>query len=292
MSAINLIPNSVAAEAQVRKEKAFINLLVVVFLLTSLGIGGYFYYMRDRQTKAAAEWDRQVKAVEEKIENEVQKSEALSAYNRRDIMRALSEHLYLSRGLDMLKSLTAREVYLSTLDFKPNATGNYEMTLTVNGKTQEDVLRQVTIYKDSFWVDQVDFKGVNVAKDTSGTVSAALTMVLKKDLLVFQNAAWVAGANKLAVFGTRNVKFSQFTVSGLTSSKANEDETTSAALLAGSSTATVNFSGTAYGRDNFDSFKQAIEGDPTLENVKISESGRGEGTPGSLRFSGSMKIKY
>src|SRR5574344_1675052 len=108
MSSINLMPSSVVAEAQAKKEKTLINILVLVFLLTSLGIGGYFYYMRDQQTKASAQWDGKVKEVEGKIESEVRKSETLSTYNRRDITQALADHLYLSRGLDMLKTLTAR----------------------------------------------------------------------------------------------------------------------------------------------------------------------------------------
>lgn len=291
MSSINLMPSSVVAEAQAKKEKTLINILVLVFLLTSLGIGGYFYYMRDQQTKASAQWDGKVKEVEGKIESEVRKSETLSNYNRRDITQALADHLYLSRGLDMLKTLTAREVYLNSMDFKPGKDGTYEITLTANAKTQEDIIRQVTIYKDSFWVDKVDFKGVEAAKDISGTVAATLTLTLKKDLLVFQDTAWVAGANKLASLGSRNVKFSNLSVRKRSATAHASSDSGSTAAPGGSS-AVINFSGTAFGKTNFESFKKTIEGDTTLENVKITESGRGEGTPGSLLFSGSMGIKY
>lgn len=290
MPSINLLPENFIIEAYKKREKIAIYILAVVFLLSSLAVYGLVELDRQAVAKSSDTLDTQIADTKKLIDTEIKKSEVLSSdYNKKDIEKLLGEHTYLSRAAAFPQGLIVENAYVSDMDF--NAASSV-LNLSLAVKDYDSFLKQVVIFKDSFWIDS--FELGTVAKDRdSGNIQVGVELTLRKEMMSFHDQYWDFATGMLADKANRFVKISTYSVNLKKASKATEKDSKSGAASSNKETVLVTFDGEAYDQEHLDTFENQLNDmDDEVEKLTITRFDASDKKPGAIGFKGTMELNY
>lgn len=289
MPSINLLPEDFATETNKHRERIAVYILAAVFLLSS---ALSYVFVRGEKDLVAAnieKIDGEVVDVKKNIEDSMKAGDLISSdYDKEDIEKLLGEHLYFSEGLDFMKTLIIKDVYLDNLEISPYSDGkNLEFVFTLNTNNSAKLSDQVASIKDSFWVKSLNFSS-SVSKDDSKDedeetlYTADVTMLVDKELFVYHDQYWDYGIEKLIECVDRRIDITSYSVTLNKAEKEGEKDSV-----------TVKFEGTAYGSDAVESFEEKLKSmvdDPKNFDSRKFESP--EGIPGVFSLRGSIALDY
>jgi hypothetical protein len=283
MPSINLLPEDFTTEAYKHRERIAVYILASLFLLSS--IASYFLvdFQRDTVAKEVESLDGSINNTKVQIEGAMEKGNLLSSdYNRSDIEGLLNEHLYLSRGLEFLKTVIIKDVYCGGLDLTAGEGGNVTMTFDINAKSVDAISNQVAVFKDSFWIQSLDFSGI---EEGDSGFTANIEISVRKEKFIFQEQYWNYGIDKLANSIDREIKVSSYSVKLRNLKDKNSGEV--------NPTVEVTFEGSANSIESLNDFEKRLRlNKDVLKDLTINQFKSTSKVPGAWQFNGIMILNH
>lgn len=283
MSSINLLPEDFTTEAYKHRERTAVYVLGLLFLLGAVSSYALVNFQRGVVAKEAEVLDGDIESIKGQIEGAMEKGNLLSSdYNRNDIEKLLDEHLYLSQGLEFFKTIIIKDVYCSGLDVVNGEGGDVKMTFDINAKSVDAISDQVAVFKDSFWIQSLDFSGI---EESDSGFSANIEISVKKEKFTFQEQYWGEGIERLAKAVDRDIKVSRYSVrlKKLKDEKSGEIK----------EMIEVSFAGEVNGSEKLKSFEEKLrQNENNLSSLTINQFKSSNKTPGALEFNGVMILDY
>lgn len=285
MPSINLLPENFTIEAYKKREKLAVYALAVFFLCGTTAVS--VWAARNEQTaeNESADLDQRVAQAEQAIKRSVEDSELMSSqYNKADIEKLLKEHVYFSKGIELIRSLILVGAYLEGADFGVDDNGNYAINLELVAQNYDVLLKQFGVMQDSFWIE--GFAPGEMKMEPGAGVSCPAKLTLRKDLFAFQEQYWDFGMDVLAGGVNRYIDIDSYSVS-------LKKETAKGAGAA-SETVTVKFSGAAYDSAKLDAFEKYLNGQTEIlkEPVKLNRLNAADSKPGVTNFTGTIVLNH
>jgi Tfp pilus assembly protein PilN len=283
MPSINLLPENFTIEAYKRREKAAIYILAVFFVLSSSLAYGLVELEKRDVEKNIKTVDGEIESVKGQIKTEIEKSDLLSSeYNKKDIEKVLGEHRYLSKELTFLKGLILQGVYLTDLSCEPEKS---TMTMKLQARDYDTLIKQLLLFEDSFWLEQVKFSGVEKSKE-DGSVTVEIELTVRKDLISFQEHYWDFGLGILSTRTNRYVEISNYAIALQKGENGEEDSEGQAQKV------TVSFEGKAYDKEHLDEFEKSLKSADGVEKSTLNRFSLADDKPGVINFRGNVTLKY
>lgn len=286
MPSINLLPENFTIEAYKKREKTAIYILAVFFVVASV-LSYALIEIERRDIEANAKTtDVEVAKVKQQITEEIEKSDLLSSeYNKKDIETVLGEHLYLSKGITLLKETVLQGCYVQ--DYECDGTGS-SISMTVTATDYDMLIRQILVFEDNFWVETVDLGDIEKAKE-DGSVSVGVTLALRKGIFNFREQYRDYGISFLSSRVSRYVEVSSFDVSVAESEKIESDDGKDSDIVV--KKVLVTFEGKSYDKNHLDVFEKSLK-DGGAEKVTLNKFSLADDKPGVVNFRGSVVLNY
>lgn len=282
MPSINLLPENFTIEAYKKKEKVVVYILAVCFLLVSCSVCAWAEVGKQNEEKDAARLDKDLAQVKKDIKYNVEQSDLLSSeYNRNDVEKLLKNHIYLSKGMNFLKSIVMKDAYLGKADIAQRTDGDFDVKLEIHAKDYDALMSQLFILQDSFWIKSVKIGDINTTKDADASTSADL--VVRKDLFVYHDQYWDFGLENLAANCNRYIEIDNYSV---VLQNGNSKNTNASSVV-------VTFDGKTYDSVKLDELESALKKkNDIVKEIKINRTSSADNKPGVVSFHGSMTLKY
>lgn len=283
MPSINLLPEDFTTEAYKHRERIAVYVLASLFLLSSVASYLLVNFQKNTVAKEVELLDGDINNTKSQIEGAMEKGNLLSSdYNRDDIEALLNEHLYLSQGLEFLKTIIIKDISCGGLDLVTGDSGDVTMTFDINAKSTDAISNQIAAFKDSFWIQSLDFSGI---EEDESEFTANIEISVKKEKFVFQEQYWDYGIEKLANSVDRDIKISAYSVKLRDLKDKNSGEIKPAVE--------VTFEGSADSSESLKNFEDRLKlNKDVLKDLTINQFKSNSKVPGALQFHGSMTLDY
>lgn len=213
MASINLLPEDFSLDFYKKREKWTVGVFAVLLLVAT---GVSYVVIQYQQKKIFTEYsavEKRLRELDESIKKEQEAGQLLSVnLNQKDISRALADHMYFSGAIDFLKDYVIDDVYVNQASFAYDATRGVTIDFVGEAKNYKAALRQLVILQNSYWVKEVGFTSFNLA-DNNKTVALSGPIVLKDDIIFYQERYWKLGVSLLENHTDRYFRINQYSAS-------------------------------------------------------------------------------
>ncbi|MEA2098061.1 MAG: hypothetical protein U9P70_03235, partial [Patescibacteria group bacterium] len=195
----------------------------------------------------------------------------------KDVASLLDNHSYYSELLEMLQDVISDNVYLTSCDFSFGDKGNLSLVFTGSAKNYVAAIEQIAIFKDSYWIDNVNIDAL--ADSGTGEITFNGSLGLKRDLILYHEYYWNFGIELLSLKIDRDLKIEEY--SAVLKGYDSED------ILE------IKFSGISYDEKKMILFENDLKeiGD-FIKDVSVSYDLSEEEHPSVIRFNGKMKLEF
>ncbi len=282
MPSLNLLPENFKSKGgEKREESTALTLVSILILLAAVIICSGIYFKKQSALDDLAAAESEVKKIEDKIEGEIGKSEALLVESRaRNIKGILSEHPHFSRAVETVRNKLIEGVYLDGFEISKGDNKKSEeddllsLKISVIAKSYGIVIEQIAAWRNSFWIEEVTIGKVSV--DSEGKINLSADLGVKRDLISYHEPYWDYGLAALISKANRHLKIDSY----------------DAAEAKNKSKVEINFSGVAYNEEALVLFRDNFESDPLMENVFISYDLNKKDSFERINFTGSATVGY
>ena len=283
MPSINLLPENFKSERKQREESTALSLasifLVFVTILICLGV----YFKKEAVSGELNLLSMKTEEVEAKIEKEVERSETLLMESRaRSVKKVLSQHPYLSQAVEMIQGRLVDGIYLNDFELSPEKNEHDKtasLKVGVVARDYDAVIKQVSKWKSSFWIESVEIS--EISADKEGKITFSANFKVKKELVLYRKPYWNYGLALLDSKANRHLKINDYSAV-LEKKTAGKNE----------SKIKISFSGTAYNKEALVLFKDNLNNDSLIKDVFVSYDLGKKDNSGKIDFSGSAVMDY
>ena len=284
MPLLNLLPENFKTRgSEKRRESAVLSLVSIFILLVSVFICLGIYFKKQSALKDLTASKLEVKKTEEKIENEINKSDVLLVESRaRNIKGILSEHSYMSQAVKMVQDKLIEGVYLDgfelSLDNKKRGEEDDSLPLKIDiiAKSYGIIIEQIAVWRNSFWIEDVSVGKISV--DPEGKINLSVNLEVKRDIVFYHEPEWNYGLAFLISKANRHLKINDYSAVVKETGRKNEKKIK------------INFGGIAYNKEALVSLENNFKNDSSAENVLISYDLSKKDDFERINFKGSAEI--
>lgn len=278
MSSINLLPKNIIVEKDSARQKRDIFLISFFMLFISVVSYVVIYTSKVNAIKELDYVDLRLEKLDEDIEMGISRNRFQVEESKiKDVASLLDNHSYYSELLEMLQDVISDNVYLTSCDFSFGDKGNLSLVFTGSAKNYVAAIEQIAIFKDSYWIDNVNIDAL--ADSGTGEITFNGSLGLKRDLILYHEYYWNFGIELLSLKIDRDLKIEEY--SAVLKGYDSED------ILE------IKFSGISYDEKKMILFENDLKeiGD-FIKDVSVSYDLSEEEHPSVIRFNGKMKLEF
>ena len=284
MPLLNLMPeNFKTGSNEKRKESAALSLVGIFILLVSVFICLGIYFKKQSALKDLATSKLEVKKTEEKIEDEINKSDVLLLESRAgNIKRILSEHPYISRAVKMVQDKLIEGVYLDSFELsldnekRDEEDNSLSLKVDIIARSYGIVIEQIAVWRNSFWIKDVSVGKISV--DPEGKINLSVNLEVKRDIVFYHKPEWDYGLAFLTSKTNRHLKINDYSVVVEETGRKNKNEME------------INFGGIAYNKEALVSLENNFKDDSLAKDILISYDLSKKDDFERINFRGAAKI--
>lgn len=209
MSSINLLPKKIRyKEDEERRKKiifAFSVLLLVISAVSYLGVYANKIIASNRSKELSVEMEK----VSMDIEKEIKNNELFLTKNQiKDIAEMLGNHSYFSKAFNIIQNIIVDDVCLEESSLLLNEDEVLVMEISGVANNYSTVINQIAIFKNSYWIDEVEINDVSLEEEGGAVFSGNLKF--RKEAILFHEDYWHFGLSLLSLKADRYLKINEY----------------------------------------------------------------------------------
>lgn len=286
MPSLNLLPENFKPKGGEKREESTTLVLASVFiLLAGVVICAGIYFKKQSVLEELSAAELEVEKVEEKIEEEINKSETLLVESRAEsIKNILLEHPYFSQAVKMVQGRLIEGTYLDGFGLtqgvknKNDEDSSLPLKISIVARSYGIVIEQIAVWRNSFWIEEVSIGKISI--DSEGKINLSVDMKVKEDIIFYHEPHWDYGLAFLNSKTNRHLKVNSY------------DAILKKTRAGGEDKVEINFSGIAYNEKALIMFRDNLSDDSSAENVFVSYDLNKKDNFERINFRGSAMVDY
>ncbi|MCK5642124.1 MAG: hypothetical protein KAJ19_15070 [Gammaproteobacteria bacterium] len=279
MSSINLLPKSFSLEKNEKRQKNVI--IICSIFLVSVSIISYLivYVHKTVASKESDSLDYIIGGINNNIEKEINGNGLFLTVDKIESIRELlNDHKYFSKVFNIIQNIISEDVYLTESELLFDE--NEDLILRISGIADNHLaaVNQIAIFKNSYWIDNVDIN--NIAAESGNEVTFSGNLKLKKELVLFREYYWDFGLTLLSSKMDRYIKINEYSAR-LMNKESN-----------GEGSVKIEFSGIAYDEKKLVLFEDDLKQIKNfVKDVSILYDSDKKGDDKIIKFEGEMELE-
>jgi len=279
MSSINLLPKSFVNKKYLVNRKRDTFLISCGMLFISIVIYGSVFVSNLSTVGELSDVDLKLDELDVVIREELNENKSqLEEKETKDVIKLLENQRYYSKALSRMQNMINKDVYLTRGGFSFVDEEILIFDFSGFAKDYMAAIEQVAVFKDSFWINEVNVYDFSSEKDEG--VKFEGNVVFKKDIISFSEDYYDFGLDIISSRTNRFLKVENYSAELI--------EFTERKYIV-----EIKFNGVAYDKEKLELFEESLKDASRFVTEALVEYDLAEKQESDfIKFKGKMKLSF